>query len=341
MRWRSRHEIGYGFPDLCIPAAGLLCQWLIAQRSASPRTIASYRDSFRLLLRFVQERHHGSLSTLTLADLDASIVLGFLDHLERDRHNSVRSRNARLAALRSFYQYVASRDPERLPIVQRILAIPRKRHDRPILGFLQPEEMRALQEATERSSWSGRRDHVLLATMYNTGARVSEIVSLKASDFAAGPTATLLLRGKGRKERRVPIWKSTAGLLSRWLAENPGSSDRPVFPNRDQQPLTRSGVAFRLRLAAQKAADVCPSLRGRKVSPHTLRHTTAMHLLQAGVDITVIALWLGHESPTTTHGYIEADLEMKKRALDKLVEPARKKVRFEPSNDLLAFLDGL
>ncbi len=317
------------------------CQRLTAQSNASPCTIASYRDTFRLLLRFVQDQSHGSLATLTLADLDAPIVLGFLDHLERERHNSIRSRNARLTALRSFFHYAASRDPAQLPVVQRVLAIPRKRHDRPVLGFLQAAEMEAVQAATNLSTWSGRRDHVLLATMYNTGARVSEAIGLHASDFAAGPTATLHLRGKGRKERRVPLWKSTTRLLSGWLADNPGPADRPLFPNRDGQPLTRSGVAFRLRLAVLKAADAAPSLRGRKISPHTLRHTTAMHLLQAGVDITVIALWLGHESPTTTHGYVEADLTMKKRALDRLVEPAQRRARFTPSNDLLAFLDRL
>jgi site-specific recombinase XerD len=317
------------------------CQRLTTQRNASPRTIASYRDTFRLLLRFVEARSPGSLSTLSLPDLDAPLVLAFLDHLERDRHNSVRSRNARLAALRSFYLYAASRDPAQLPIVQRVLAIPRKRHDRPLLGFLQTAEMQAVQEATDRSTWSGRRDHVLFATLYNTGARVSEIVALRAADFAAGPTATLHLRGKGRKERRVPLWKSTARLVSHWLSENPGPDDRPLFPNRDSQPMTRSGVAFRLRLAARQAAVSCPSLRGRKISPHTLRHTTAMHLLQAGVDITVIALWLGHASPTTTHGYVEADLAMKKRALDKLSEPAHRRTPFAPSKGILAFLDGL
>jgi integrase/recombinase XerD len=317
------------------------CQRLTAQRNASPRTITSYRDTFRLLLRYVQDQSHASVSTLTLAEFDAPVVLAFLDHLERDRRNSVRSRNARLAALRSFYQYAATRDPAQLPVVQRVLAIPRKRHDRPILGFLHTEEMKEVQAGTDLSTWSGRRDHVLLATLYNTGARVSEVIALKISDFASGSTATLHLRGKGRKERRIPVWKSTARLLSRWLDSQPGPPDRPLFPNRDGQPMSRSGVAFRLRLAVQKATDACPSLRGRRISPHTLRHTTAMHLLQAGVDITVIALWLGHESPTTTHGYVEADLAMKKRALDKLVEPARRRVRFKPSHDLLAFLDGL
>jgi integrase/recombinase XerD len=317
------------------------CQRLAAQQNASPRTVTSYRDTFRLLLRYVQDQSHASVSTLTLAEFDAPVVLAFLDHLERNRGNSVRSRNARLAALRSFYQYAATRDPAQLPVVQRVLAIPRKRHDRPILGFLHTEEMKAVQAGTDLSTWSGRRDHVLLATLYNTGARVSEVVALKVADFAPGSTATLHLRGKGRKERRVPLWKSTSRLLSRWLDSQPGPPDRPLFPNRDGRPMTRSGVAFRLRLAVQKAIDACPSLRGRRISPHTLRHTTAMHLLQAGVDITVIALWLGHESPTTTHGYVEADLAMKKRALDKLVEPARRHVRFKPSDDLLAFLDGL
>ena len=281
------------------------------------------------------------MATLTLAELDAPVVLGFLDHLERDRRNSVRSRNARLAALRSFYHYAASRDPSQLPVVQRVLAIPRKRHDRPLLGFLAPAEMQAIQDATNRSTWSGRRDHVLLAVLYNTGARVSEMVGLRASDFASGPTATLHLRGKGRKERRVPLWKSTARLLSRWLTDNAGPADRPIFPNRGRRPMTRSGVAFRLRVAVQQASAGCPSLRGRRISPHTLRHTTAMHLLQSGVDITVIALWLGHESPTTTHGYIEADLMMKKRALDKVAEPVRRRVRFSATSGLLAFLDRL
>jgi len=316
-------------------------QRLTAQRNASPRTIASYRDTFRLLLRFVESHSAASVTTLTLAELDASLVLRFLEHLERDRHNSVRSRNARLAALRSFYHYAASCDPTQLPVVQRVLAIPLKRYDHPVLGFLQPAEMQAVQEATDRSTWSGRRDHALIATLYNTGARVSEAVGLRTSDFVAGPTSTLHLRGKGRKERRLPLWKSTARLLSRWVADNPGPGDRPLFPNRGGGPMTRSGIAFRLRLAVQEAAKTCPSLRGRSISPHTLRHTTAMHLLQAGVDITVIALWLGHESPTTTHGYVEADLAMKKRALDKLVEPSHLRHRFKPSSGLLAFLDRL
>jgi integrase/recombinase XerD len=251
------------------------------------------------------------------------------------------SRNARLAALRSFFHYVAIRDPLQLPLVGRVLAIPTKRHDRPMLGFLSREEVDAVQAAPDRTTWSGRRDHVLFAALYNTGARVSEIADLRAVDFTANPTATLHLRGKGRKERVVPLWKTTGRLLAAWLAENGRAPERPLFPNRDGRRMSRSGVASRLRLAVTKASSACPSLRGRHISPHTLRHTTAMHLLQAGVDITVIALWLGHESPATTHAYVEANLAMKKTALDKLAEPAHRRVRFVPSDDLLSFLDRL
>jgi site-specific recombinase XerD len=268
-------------------------------------------------------------------------VLAFLDYLERERRNAVRSRNARLAALRSFFQYAASRDPAHLPVIQRVLAIPPKRHDRPLLGFLTREEVVAVQAAAHRRTWSGRRDHVMFATLYNSGARVSEIVALRRTDFADGRPATLRLRGKGRKERAVPLWTSTAQHIRAWSAENPAPPEAPLFPNRGLTPMTRSGIAFRLRLAVTEAAAGCPSLRGRRISPHTFRHTTAMHLLQAGIDITVIALWLGHESPTTTHGYVEADLEMKRRALDKLPEIRHRPARMDRRDDVLAFLDGL
>jgi integrase/recombinase XerD len=318
------------------------CEYLLAQRNVSPRTISSYRDAFRLLLRYVQDRARKPLATLTLAELDAPVLLAFLEHLERDRHNGIRSRNARLAALRSFYRYIATRDPLSLPIAQRVLAIPAKRHDRPLLGFLSREEMDAVQRAPDVSTWSGRRDRALLATLYNTGARVSEIIGLRATDVdTASPTAAVHLRGKGRKERRVPLWKATARLLDAWLVENSGPGERPVFPNDRGHPLSRSGVAQRLHLAVVTASKIHPSLLNRRISPHTLRHTTAMHLLQAGVEITVIALWLGHENPTTTHGYVEADLAMKQRALDKVAPPTHPRTRFKPSADLLAFLEAL
>jgi integrase/recombinase XerD len=318
------------------------CKHLLAQRNASPRTVASYRDAFRLLLRYVQDRTRKALATLTLTDLDAPVLLAFLDHLERDRRNGIRSRNARLAALRSFYRYASIRDPLSLPIAQRVLAIPAKRHDRPMLGYLSRDEMDAVQRSPDADTWSGRRDRALFAMLYNTGARVSEAIGLRASDIdTGGPTAAVHLRGKGRKERRVPLWKTTARLLDAWLDENSGPPERPVFPNDRGRPLSRSGVAHRLHLAVVAAAEAHPSLRNRRISPHTLRHTTAMHLLQAGVEITVIALWLGHENPSTTHGYVEADLAMKQRALDKVAAPTFPRARFKPSKDILAFLEGL
>jgi len=316
-------------------------QRLRAQRNASPRTIASYRDAFRLLLRFIQATRRKSPTALTLADLDAPLVLGFLDHLERARRNTIRSRNARLAAIRSFLHYAALRDPTALPTIQRVLAIPMKRCDRPLLGFLSREEITAILAAPDRATWSGQRDHVLFATLYNSGARVSEIVGVRVADLSLARPAFLHLRGKGRKERQVPLWPSTAAQLTAWLPRIAREPDAPVFPNRTGRPLSRAGVAHRLRRAVATAAASCPTLKRRPISPHTLRHTTAMHLLQAGVDITVIALWLGHESPVTTHLYVEADLALKRRALDRLAEPPSRRPRHPVGDRLLAFLDGL
>jgi integrase/recombinase XerD len=328
-------------PSFPTQVQNFFCQRLLVERNASPRTVATYRDAFRLFLRFAEEHLRKNPSSLTLAELDASLILAFLDHLERDRGNSIRSRNARLAALRSFFRYAASRDPVNLPTIQRVLAIPTKRHDQPLLGYLTREEVSALQKAFDLTSWSGRRDQALFATLYNTGARVSEIIALRASDFDSGRDAAIKLRGKGRKERAVPLWKNTVALLRTWTAHRGASPDAPLFPNRFGAPMTRSGVAYRLRLAADRAAAHCPSLQRKHISPHCLRHTTAMHLLQSGVDITVIALWLGHEDPTTTHQYVEADLAMKRRALEALEEPNQRKARFAPGDDLLTFLERL
>jgi len=314
---------------------------LIAQRQASPRTVASYRDAFRLLLSYAQTRTKKAASALTLADLDAPLILGFLDHLERERHNSARTRNARLAAVRSFLRYAALYDPTTLPVIQRSLAIPTKRFDRPLVGFLSLEEMEAILVAPDRSTWSGQRDHVLLATMYNTGARVSEIITARVGDVALDQGPSIHLHGKGRKERAVPLWKSTAKRLKQWLPRVQTNAEAPLFPNRHGRPLTRSGVETRLRAAVETAAPHCPSLKKRRISPHVLRHTTAMHLLQSGVKSSLIALWLGHESLQTTHLYVEADLAMKERALNKLQDPHSKAFRFRPSDRLLAFLDTL
>lgn len=325
------------FPSL---VQDFFMQRLVSQANVSARTVASYRDAFRLLLQYA-EKTGKSATTLTLPDLDASFVLAFLDHLEKQRGNSVRTRNVRLVALRSFLHYAALRDPTALPTIQRVLAIPMKRFNRPLLGFLSREEIEAILAAPDRSTWSGHRDQVMLATFYNTGARVSEIIALRTKDAQLEHNLCLHLHGKGRKERSVPLWKSTAAMIKEWRRRADARPDAPLFPNRDGTTLSRSGVEKRLRAAVIVAAERCPSLRQRRISPHSIRRTTAMHLLQSGVDITVIALWLGHESPATTHLYLEADLSMKEQALKRVAEPPRKSRRFRPSDHLLAFLDGL
>lgn len=314
---------------------------LVAQRGASRLTIATYRQGFELLLRFAQSHLHRPPSTMSLADLDAPLVLDFLDHLEHKRHNSPRTRNARLAAIHSFARYASFRDPTSLPILQRLLAIPSKRYDRPLLGFLTREEAEAVLSAPDRGTWSGHRDAVLLALLYNTGARLSEITGLCIGDVRLDRQACVHLHGKGRKERMVPLWKSTAKQVDSWLDRLGGDARAPVCPNRDGTRLSPSGVRSRLTRAVRHAATKCPSLRGRRISPHTLRHTTAMHLLQSGVDLSTIALWLGHEDPSTTHAYLEADLAMKEAALKRLPAPRRARTRFKPGDRLLAFLEGL
>lgn len=315
---------------------------LIAERGVSAHTIASYRDTFELLFRYVEQQAGRAPATLTLDDLDAPMVLAFLDHLETERGNSPRTRNLRLTAIRSFWCYASVRDPMSLPIAQRVLAIPDKRFDRPALDFLSPEEVGALLDAPDRATWSGRRDAVLLAVLYNTGARVSEATGLRVADILLDRASALHLRGKGRKERVVPLWKSTAKQLRAWLRLIDQSPDAPVFPNRAGHHLSRSGVEERLHVAIRKASVRCPSLLARPISPHTLRHTTAMHLLQSGVDITVIAMWLGHEDTATTHQYVEADLAMKEAALRRLEDPGpRRPLRFKASKSLLSFLEAL
>lgn len=314
---------------------------LLAERGASAHTIASYRDTFELLLRYAERQTGRTASALTLADLDAPLVLAFLDHLEHERGNSPRTRNLRLTAIRSFMRYASLRDPASLPVTERVLAISAKRFDRPALDFLTRAEVEALLAAPDQASWSGQRDAVLLAMLYNSGARVSELAGLRVADLLLDRASALHLHGKGRKERVVPLWKRTASQLRGWLSHIDQSPDAPVFPNRAGKPMTRSGVEQRLRVAISKASQRCPSLAARRISPHTLRHTTAMHLLQSGVDITVIALWLGHEDTATTHLYVEADLAMKEAALKRLDEPSLKPVRYKAPDRLLAFLEAL
>ena len=327
-----------GFPQLL---QDFFLRRLITQRGASARTVEAYRDAFELLLGFLQQHTGKPASALQLTDLDAPLVLDFLDYLETERGNSARTRNARLAAIHSFMRYAALRDPTCLPITARVLAIPAKRFDRPVLGYLTRDQIAAILAAPDRATWSGRRDAVLLATAYNTGARVSELTNLCVGDVLLDRQAAVHLHGKGRKQRAIPLWKTTAAELRGWLDQIDRAPDAPVFPNRAGAPLTRSGVRDRLDRAVTAAQQHCPSLHGRHVTPHTLRHSTAMHLLQSGTDLAVIALWLGHESPATTHQYLEADLTAKEAVLRRLTDPSPAPTRFQPDDHLLAFLQGL
>jgi len=326
------------FADL---VQNFFCRRLIAERNVSTQTVSSYRDTFRLLLRYAEQHGRKLASALSVEDMDAPFIMGFLDHLEHARGNSVRSRNTRLAAIRSFMKYVSLQDPVYLPTTQRVLAIPSKRHDWPQMEFLSREEIEAILGAMDQSSWSGRRDHAMFTTFYNTGARVSEITGLTVSQVDLDHGPSVQLHGKGRKQRVVPLWRKTAKMIADWLSHIDKGPQTPVFPNRAGKTLSRSGVEHRLRMTVGAAVPQCPSLRDRRITPHTFRHTTAMHLLQSGVDITVIALWLGHESPVTTHMYVEADLAMKEQALAKIAEPSTRWTRYRPDDRLLAFLESL
>ena len=326
------------FPQL---VQDYFCRYLIQQKNASQQTVTSYRDAVRLLLNFLKDELGREPCQLTLSDLNAHNIERFLNWLEEKRKNTVRTRNTRFAAIRSFLRYAGARDPGRLSFVQQVLAIPMKRFDRPLMPYLLREEIQAVLDAPDPATWSGRRDRAMFTVLYNTGARVSEIAQSKIEDADLGHAGTIRFMGKGRKERMIPLWKDTIRCLKTWLSELPQNGQYPLFPNAVGGFLTRSGIESRLKEAVTTASQTCPSLRVRPVSPHTIRHSTAMHLLQSGVDITVIALWLGHESCETTHMYVEADLEMKQKALDRLEEPGVKPTRFKPSDKLLKFLEGL
>lgn len=327
------------------PLAPLLQQYFVDrlqnQRQASPCTISTYRDAFRLFLTFVEAKLGKQPAQLSIEDLDTQLILDFLDHLERQRKNSIRSRNARFAAIRSFIQYVGFKEPASLALTHGVLGIPMKRFDRRQVGFLTRDHIQAIIAAPDTSTWLGRRDHVLLATLYNTGARVSELIGVQVEDLNLSRSPSVRLHGKGRKEQSIPLWSSTASQLRQWLQELPHSATSPVFPSRSGSKLSRTNVTERLQLAVQTAGVAQPELKKCKVTPHIFRHSLAMHLLQAGVDINVIALWLGHESPATTHIYVEADLEMKKRSLKSLHPPSVRSLRFRPSDSLMQFLSAL
>jgi len=312
------------------------------QRAVSPRTIAAYRDTFRLLLDFAKATIGKAPTRLTLADLDSQLILRFLDHLEKERSNGVRTRNARLAALRTFLRYAAHYDLIALPTIEQVLAIPMKRFDRPVLGFLSREEMQAILDAPDARTWAGERDRALFSLMYNTGARVSEAIALRIGEVVVDGSAVAHLHGKGRKDRSVPLWRTTANLIRNWKRRlDCAGEDGFLFPNRGGGGMARSNVTQRLELAVSAAAKRCPQLARRSISPHSIRHTTAMHLLQSGVDISVIALWLGHESPATTHMYLQADLAMKERTLNRLLPMTASQGRYRPPDQLMQFLTSL
>jgi integrase/recombinase XerD len=328
-------------PSFAALVQSFFTEHLTQQRAMSPRTVATYRDGFVLFLDFATAQLHKQPTAMTLQDITPSLILAFLDHLEQDRGNAVRTRNARLAALRAFLKFAGHRDVNALYIVEQALGVPMKRFERPMLGFLSREEMLAVI-GQPGSSWTSQRDHLLLHLLYNTGARVSEIIGVRLADVVLDGAACVHLHGKGRKQRTMPLWRSTVKAVRAWLSFNPGLLPAsPLLPNRSAQMMTRKNVAQRLALAVAAATPTMPSLHDRHISPHTIRHTTAMHLLQSGEPIEGIALWLGHESPTTTHLYVEADLAMKEKALARMQDPDTASRRFRASDSLLEFLKGL
>ncbi len=314
---------------------------LTRQRQASPRTVASYRDSVQLLLRFVHERTGKQPSTLDWDDLDEPMISAFLDHLQAVRGNSVRTRNLRLTAIRALFRYAAFRHPEHAALIQRVLAIPAKRYEKRIVNFLTAEEATALTAAPDRGRWEGRRDRVVLTLGLQTGLRVSELISLNCADIVLGVGAHVRCEGKGRKHRTVPLTSTTQAVLRVWLAERAGSATDPLFPTRTGRRLSRDAIEQRVAIHADAAAQRCPSLRVKHLHPHVLRHSCALALLQAGVDTSVIALWLGHADVRSTNPYLHADLTIKERALALTAPISVQPGRYKPPDAVLAFLEDL
>jgi len=314
---------------------------LINEKGASPHTIAAYRDTFRLLLGFAQNHTGKPPSKLAIEDLDASLITAFLDHLEHDRGNSPRTRNARLAAIHSMFRYAALRHPEHAALISRVLAVPAKRYDRAIISYLTAEEVDALLAAPDRARWIGRRDYTLLTVGIQTGLRVTELTNLRRQDVHLGTGPHVQTSGKGRKHRATPLTKHTVAVLREWLQEHDGPPEQPLFATSRGRPLSRDAIALLLNKHATTANHNCPTLTNKTVSPHVLRHTAAMNLLHAGVDTTVIALWLGHESVEATQAYIHADMAIKERALARTTPPGSTPGRYRPPDTLLAFLEAL
>ena len=314
---------------------------LITQRSSSPETIAAYRDAFRLLVRFAHQQTGKQPFELEIDDLDAPLIGAFLKHLERDRGNSPRTRNARLGAIHSFYRFAALEHPEHAHTIARVMAIPTKRYERNTLSYLNRDEIRALLAAPDKSTWLGRRDHALLALMIQTGVRVSELTGLRIRDVHLGTGPHIRVLGKGRKRRATTLTAETVKVLRAWLKERQGQPDEPLFPTRPGRPLSRYTVGVIVAKHSNTAAASCVSLTAKRVTPHTLRHTNAMLLRAKGVDIATIALWLGHEKTQTTHIYEHADPALKEQAIARTAPLGAKPGRYQPPDTLLAFLEAL
>jgi site-specific recombinase XerD len=328
-------------PDLSEWIQRYFQEYLVRQRNVSPATVAAYRDTFKLLFRYLRQKPRTSSDTRSLQILTPETVLGFLHHLEQTRGNSIRTRNARLAALRSFLHYLDDWVGPELPAcTRRILAIPFKRQVKRLVGFLTQPEVEALLAATD-DTWTGRRNHLLILLLYNTGARISELLALRVQDVAGSQVRQVELQGKGRKHRTLPLWRQTRRQLLRWIRENRLSAPMPLLPNRYGEPLTRFAAFQQIKKLVRRASAKLPSLNQRPISPHFFRHATAMRMLESGVTPEVIALWLGHENLNTTHQYVEADLAMKERALKAVTPPKTKTHHFRPDDQLLRFLDSL
>jgi len=317
-------------------------QYLIQQRRLSHHTILAYRDMFKLLLTFTSAKLNKSVSSLVLSDINADNILDFLHYLEKRRGNKIKTRNTRLAAIHSFCHYVAIQEPQILPEIQTVLSIPEKRTDHALFTCLDQKEMAALLNVQDLNTWTGQRDHLLLLMLYNTGARVTEIINIKFKDIDLIHQKVVHLHGKGRKERIIPLWNNTISEIKHWCNSIDSQEQNYLLPNRFGKMMSRFGVNQRLRCCSKKATIQCSSLNKKKITAHTIRHTTALHLLQSGVDLTVIALWLGHESIETTHQYMQANIEMKKQALSMLTEVGEQSINYQKlSDDVLVFLEKL